>query len=350
MRALLGFFFYLILVFPLILGTLMLAAVGSSLFNRQFYVDTLGNPDFYQVLLDDALPETLQADFFVLETSGDGLPAEALSLALREIVTPQYLAEQVGEAVNEVFDLLHSGSSTLNLSFDLLPIKEALAGPQGEDFARVLAENLPACEPGQEPRTESGAIPRCLSQAMTAHDAQQDILTALPTAIETLPDTVAVAEDINLGPEFQDAAPAIGFFFGAGVVISIVTSAVLAFVLWLVNAMLAAGGRRMRLLWLGWTLLLPALIVLSVGALLTALVDPVLLDVSTDLSAATREAITSLGQTVLGGVVRGFLLSGGISAAVAALLMFWGAIARPAYADGRKSKRSDGFRDDDLLA
>jgi len=160
MRKVLAVLLIAFVVFPMALATLSTIAVSTWALDRNFYTDLVGDPRLYDALLSEDVPNYFGRRIAVREV--DGVPARALSQALREVVTPEYLAGEATRIVDQVFAVIEGESSTFVITLDVAPLKDALRGEAGRRFAQTLAANLPACASGQESRAPGGTIVRCL--------------------------------------------------------------------------------------------------------------------------------------------------------------------------------------------
>ncbi|NTU64094.1 MAG: hypothetical protein HGB05_12015, partial [Chloroflexi bacterium] len=113
---------------------------------------------------------------------------------------------------------------------------------------------------------------------------------------------------------------------------------VLAGVFWLAAAFIGGANRRERLLWLGWSLLAPAALVLIIGLAINSPLTVGSISLGLDrsrfaiegvqYSAALRQAIVEMASRALAAVASGFLIAGGASTAIACGLLVWGAATR----------------------
>ena len=328
MRKLLALLLVVILVFPLTMATLSVISVSTWVLDRNFYTDLLGNERLYEVLLAEDLPNYFNRRV-VREV--DSVPAQALSAALREVVTPQYMRDEATRIVNEAFDVIEGRSDALDIYLDVTPIKAALRGEGGTRFARTLAANLPTCAEGQESTVPGGTLLRCLPASVSTEEAATIIGAALPLYLDKVPDQIDLTgERINLRRDLRG----VNFMMTGqdALNMAIVVLVFIAGSFWFVAALIGGEDRRERLMWLGWSLLIPAILVFLIGL-------PIHSDLTTgwvrfglnearldgfEYSLEFRQALIEVSRTALNTIANGFLMAGGVAGAIAIALIVWG--------------------------
>ena len=335
MRKLLALLLYVFIVFPLVLATLIVASVSTWALDREFYTNLLGDARLYEVLLSEDLPNYLNRR---VVREADSLPAKALGDALREVVTPEYLRTQALNIVNDAFDFAEGRDYTLELVLDARPIKEALRGDGAPRFARVLAAGLPTCAAGQEPLAAGSTIPRCLPSSVSVDQATDMVLAALPAFLDKVPDRIQLNDrPIDMRRELRGVEIWGGLAGANSLNVAIVILVFISGSFWIVSALLAGEDRRERLMWLGWMLIVPAILVFMIG-----------LAVNTDFasgwvrfgldqarfegveySLAFRQALINVARDALNTVANGFLAAGGVAGAIALALIVWGGSVPP---------------------
>jgi hypothetical protein len=335
-RKLIAGVLVVLIVWPLAFGALTLLAINSWILDRNFYVNLLDDSSVYDPLLSQDFPQYVNSRWFPQQINSD-LPPAALDKALREVMTPQYLRDQAVGIVNQAFDALEGRTDTFDLSLDFAPVKAALQGDGGARFASVLAAQLPACAAGAEPQIAGSTLIRCRAADVSVADATQQIVTALPAFIDKVPDQISLSrQPINVQAEWRPFNLIFLGNFGLSMAVTLMIG-VLA-VVWLIAAFVGGTNRRERLLWLGWSLLVPAGLVLIGGiALSSPLISPGLyisLDQSrfalegVSYSAALRQAIIDTANRAASAVSGGFVWSGLVATAIALGLIIWGALTR----------------------
>lgn len=330
MRTILGILIYIIFVIGPMFGAMTLSAVNTWAFDRSFYSDAFNNEQFYDALLNDELPG-LYSDTVFTTSDGRQLPPAAINAGLREIVTPEYLQDQITTFIDNIFDVLEGNTDDVSLTFDLTPIKDRLAGADGADFAEVYAANLPECAADEEPRAASGELPVCIPANLTVAQMAEQIESTLPQLLAAVPDEVGT-EAITLNDlDTVFPLPTLSSLLGMGITLI----ALVAGLFWLLAALVGGIGMRGRFLWLGVMLLLPALAVLGLGLAVSGstqvVVNQAMADVTTEFSP---ELIDITVQQFATRIANGFFLVGGIAAGVALLLMGLGVLSpRPRRRD-----------------
>jgi len=316
-------------VFPMALATLTTIAVSSWVLDREFYTDLVADPRLYEVLLSEELPNYFGRRIAVREV--DSVPARALSQALREVVTPEYLAGEATRIVDQVFAVIEGKSSTLVIALDVAPLKDALRGEAGRQFAHTLAANLPACAAGQEWRAPGGTIIRCLPPSVSVEEATGMIVNALPAFLDEVPDQIDLARDRVYLPGaargWNTVTAGQGALSFAIFVLVLITGGV-----WLAAALLGGEDRRERLLWLGWSLLAPAILIFALGLLVGADFTGGWVRIGLnearlegfEYSESFRLALLDVARTALDTIANGFLMAGGVAGGIAIGLIAWG--------------------------
>jgi hypothetical protein len=333
LRRVIALLLVIFVVLPLIFSTLIMISINSWVLDRNFYVNLLDNPNLYEALLSQDLPLYINSRWFPREINSD-LPPAALDKALREVMTPQYLRDQSVQVVNQAFDTLEGRRDALDISLDLAPVKAALRGDGGARFAQTLAAQLPACAAGQEPLIAGSTLIRCRAANVSTAETTQQIATALPTFIDHMPDQISLSrERLDLRAEWR---PFNLIFLGSlGLSMTIGMLLVLAGVFWLAAAFIGGENRRERLLWLGWSLLIPAALVLIMGLAINSPFTTGSISLGLErsryaiegvqYSAALRQAIVEVASKAVSAVGGGFLWSGLAATAIALGLIVWGA-------------------------
>ena len=335
MRKLLAAFLIVAFVFPLTLATLSVISVNAWVLDRNFYTNLVSDSRLYEALLTEDLPGYFNSRYSV--KAADSLPAGALGKALREVVTPDYLRDQSVRIVNNAFDFVEGRTLTLDLYFDAAPIKTALQGEGGARFARTLAANLPGCAAGQESIAPGGSLMRCLPSDVTADRAAEKITAALPAFLNDVPDHISLSRtpiNVNVhwrGMSWNFIGAAGGLNIAIGVLLFMAAGA------WLVTAFIGGEDRRGHLLWLGWSLIFPAIIIFLIGLAVTT---PLAFNWTNfglsrahfggaEFSPAFREAIVSVAGNALNTIANGFLAAGAVAGALALMLITWGLSTEP---------------------
>lgn len=329
MRKLVALFLIVILVFPMTLATLSVISVSTWVLDRSFYEDLLGDTRLYEVMLSEDLPNYFNRRF-AREFDSD-LPVAALGQALREVVTPEYLRDQATRIVDQTFDTLEGQSDTLDLYLDMLPIKAALRGDGGRRFAQALAAELSVCSAGQNEVVAEGTIMPCRPADTSVDEAAVLIADALPTYLDRVPDRLNLAREHLDLPRGLRGANAL--MLGTEALnLAIVMLVVIAGSGWLVAVLIGGSDRRERVLWLGWSLIVPAILIFLIG-----------LAINTDFSLgwvrfglnearfegieyseSFRLAVLDVSRTALNTIANGFLAAGGVAGAIALALIVWG--------------------------
>ncbi len=106
-----------------------------------------------------------------------GLPADLVDspefeTAVRELIPPAYIDEQVDLAINSLFDLLEGKTNTAELTINTRPLLERFRGDAGRRAIALVLESLPPCT-NDAPPAEEAVVPSCRPE-----DIPLDVLTA----------------------------------------------------------------------------------------------------------------------------------------------------------------------------
>ncbi len=328
MRKALALFLIVVFVFPLLMASLSLLSVNTWVLDRHFYEDLLGNTRLYEALLSEDLPVYISSRLPVKEA--DLIPASALGAALREVVSPEDLRAQSLRLTNNFFDWLEGRTNTLDLYLDTTQLKAAVQGAGAQRFARALATHLPPCSAGQPSVAAGSVMMRCMPSNTSVDQATGQIVEALPTFVQSVPDRVDLQHDpINIRVR---NAP-IGFTVFGSWGFALTFTLFFAAGLWLVTALVADDSLRTRLMWLGWSLIVPAALIFMIGMAINSPftygwvrfgLNEARFGGELAYSTAFRDAIiTAVGPSIQT-IANGFLAVGAASGAIALGLIIWG--------------------------
>jgi hypothetical protein len=320
MRWLPALLLVLLLVIPLFIGGLSAVAVATFALDRNWYAGMLADERLYD------LPDTTSSTTWRTTLPGfSAFPTSMSAEALRELLPASYLRDQAGSVIDQVFAFLW-GRSPLAVSVDISPVKRSLSGDSAKRFALALAKGLPEAS-GSTAVPKRGTIPSSRPKGWTADQTARFIEASLPTVLASLPDRLSLGDTVPL--PWKGFSP-FGMLIGAAVVLMLLACGV-----WLGSGFAFSDVLRERLLWLGGSLLAPALCVLAIGA--AAAVSPLTIPWARFGIASVDFTMYGLGQgfadAVLGAigiaarrVATGFLATGGIAAGIGIGLLVWGGI------------------------
>lgn len=328
--------FALILVtlfIPLAVVSLGGASISTWVLDRNFYTGLLDNEALYDALLNSDIQAEIQRSLTQGRT-GD-YSAAAFTAGIGTILTPAYMREQVTQNVNAIFDLVEGKSKTLNLMIDLRPIKNNLSDNQQIAFATAYVGALSACT-GSEPANP--ALPVCIPSDKSADQLISDIRESIPGFVRTIPDTIPLTQGLSEKDLAGLSVLSSGPFQTA--ISSILVACLLPMViLWLMIGFVGGTTFRGVLLWLGGSLLVPALFVLLIGTGVRGGVSQITGEAveitlnsggqSVELSPETRAALVQIGQSTGVKVADGLTNYGAIATGAAVVLLFMGVILRP---------------------
>ena len=319
MRKLLALALYVFIGLPAILGTLFLVPVRGWILDRDFYKSVVSGPEARAVLespaLYDRFEETIRA--------GDSLTLSgpATGKALKASLPVPELLSAAGSAVDSAFDALEAGRDADRFTFNLVPLRTALAKGVPE-FARVYAAEVPVSAsgaPSAVPARPEPGLPVDLS-VRPASVPESEFRAAIRTALE---EVVAAVPDKAEG-EMPEPGPGNAFLSGAGSPRDALNRAalwmsLLAGGIWVAGAFVSSDSAAKRLRWLGGTLLAPGIVVLTAGPALRLAADPLVLRAIRDPELQRALADPALAvvrdwiRRPLWTVSTGFLASGSVA-------------------------------------
>jgi hypothetical protein len=320
MRWLPALLLVLVFVIPLFIGGLSTVAVATFVLDRSWYAGLLSDERLYD------LPEAVSGATWQTDVPGlTGFPRSMSRDALRELLPPAYLRDQASAVIDQLFTFLW-GRGPLDLSLDLAPLKRNLAGDTTKRFALALAKGLPEAAAATAPAR--GTIPFARPKGWTADQTARFIESALPTVLSRVPDRVRLGDTVPL--------PWRGFSAFGLLIVAAVLLMVLAAGAWVGSTFTFSAAPRERLLWMGGSLLAPALCVLAIGV--GAAVSPLTLPwvrfgiASIDfapvgLGQGFTDAVLDAAAFAARRVATGFLATGGIAAGIGIGLLVWGGVS-----------------------
>ncbi|MCD6356495.1 MAG: hypothetical protein J7L66_04330 [Anaerolineaceae bacterium] len=333
MRKFIAVLFCLFLVFPLILAAQTTTSVISWALDKQFYIDVLNNPRVYETLTSGPMVNKFLHDQM-------GLPPEAntsdLESIINNILTPDYMSDQVHAIINNLFDYLKGKTDDFNPTVDITPLKTALKGSQQDAFLSALVAAMPTCDKGQTPGFggQTACKPANISDEVLI---EQILKPALPTTLSSLPDEIPVEKEwLNLLQNTRSRGFLPGMAVTAAIILGTVALTFFAICVWYITALVADSQWRGRLQWLGWMLLIPSAFIFLLGFTSQSGVPIYWIRVGLEragLNAAPVgpelvETIQVILVSALPRIARAFQMVGGISGALSLTLILW-SIATP---------------------
>lgn len=330
MRKLSALAILAVVFLPLVFAAMTMLAIRPWIFDRGFYERLVGDERLYEGILNDDLASRFEPGVFTPE---EQLPLGALSIALHEVMTADYLRTQSLNVIDDVFEFIEGRTTTFEAQLDIVPIKSALMGGGRTRFATALADALPACADGQPSIAPGGHLTRCIAADQSVADAAAQIAAALPAALEDTPDQIVVAASSNIRTNGYDVA----WFLGSGIHnvldMALMTMIFTALVVGFVGAYVGGDNLPERLKWLSSSLFAPASLFVFIGLALSApwtagSISSAMATSSWNgvvYSEAYREAVASVVIPVVQQLGSGFLVTGFVVSmfALAVLVASW---------------------------
>jgi len=320
------------LVFPLLLSAQAVIASVSFALDRNFYIQALQSEEVVQALLSEHVLSELIMEELSLPP---GMDSAEIKQILNSIVTHDYLNEQVSRLVHDFFDYLQGVNNDFEPVIDLIPLRTALLGERQQEILSVLVATLPDCEPSQSTGISGEDQTLCKPAGVPDDFLIVQLQLIYPSLIEQIPEELPLGEKWDQWLSQEDWR---SFLPGVAVPASALLAALfLTFVaisFWYITALIADESWRMRLQWLGWTLMIPAILIFLVG--LTASSNIPNFWVRFGLEQANFRGFTP--EPAIGAIIRAlvnaallrvsssFLIVGGISGALSLALIFWGLV------------------------
>lgn len=338
MRKAYALFIVIVVFLPLAFSAMTLTSIRPWILDRGFYERIISDERLYEGLLTEELPNRFNEEFI---TSIEQLPVSALSIALREVTSPDFLRTQSLNMIDQAFDYIEGRSRTFELTLDITSLKETLAGEDGTRFSTTLAAELPPCAADQQPIASGGTLTRCIPADGSVDAAGAQIAAALPAVLAAMPDQLVVSDQWYVRANWYD------WFGGASVAVALDIAIVMIILTaagaGLVGAYLGGDDLRGRLHWFSSAVFFPASLFLIIGLVLASptIAGPISRELSAvrwgvQYSEAFREAVINVIVPVIQQVGNGFLLTGVVASAIALGLLVWSLVVP---ASGQRNPR-----------
>jgi len=331
MRKLIAFLLAIALVFPLILAAQVLGSVNTFVLDRDFYIKTLDSDQVYDSLLSDATIRGILGDYFLLPADTDYSQVVAV---LRSVVTRDYLKEQTTVIVNGFFDYMQGRTESFAPVIDLLPIKSILAEEKLNEMLQAIAAILPVCEEGQVPGIDFKEQKACKPAGLSDEVLSQDYLKPVfPLILGMVPNEIPIGEKWDEMRVTRNWGPlTTGMALPASLMLVTIFLVFIAASCWYLTALISDQTWRLRLLWLGWMLIIPSALVFIIGLAVLADIPNYWINLGIEsatmsgvpLGIGLRESLNAVISGSLSRVANAFMMVGGISSTIGLGFIFWG--------------------------
>jgi hypothetical protein len=331
MRILLALLLTLALVFPLILAAQALISVNSFILDRNFYIEVLDSDQVYGALTSDSMINLVFGNYFPLPADADLSKVDSV---IKSVITRDYLKGQVENFVNGFFDYLQGKTNSFEPMVNLIPIKEALSGPIQDELLVAIASILPVCQPGQTPGLDTSNKVACKPSGISDEILAKDYLKPIfPVALSQIPDEMPIGKNWNEIHISRYWGPmASGMALPASLMLVTLFLAFIAASFWYISALIASSSWRVRLEWLGWTLIIPSGLIFLIGLMIKTNLPNYWINFGLNratfsgmpFSSGLREVLRAIVSGSLSSVSSSFLMVCGISAAFGLGFIFWG--------------------------
>lgn len=275
-----------IVVMPLILASLITASVTFWVTNRESMISAFTSEAFIeQISSDDAIYEMMEANVGEIE----GIDPALVNMAIRAFVSPEFIKEQITSSINQVFDYIEGKVPTLSIHIDLSSIKSDIA-------------------------------------ALNQND---ELLAKIPDSIIVL-EPIDPLDDIPVMPYFLQPFIHEGNVKNATYVLIGIT-----ILFWCMTALIGGENGRERLLWMGWTAVLPAAAVLLMGIVLLSGLGNNLIQMGlhstgiffiSNIPISKQSIIDVINSAGIIPLQTGLITTGGCAMAAGIGLIAWGAV------------------------
>lgn len=332
MRKVLAIFFILIFVIPIVTVALLVLPIRAMILDRNFYAQVLSGERLSNLIQNSpSFPLNLELPVQLSQATLDSLFA-----VIKTTVSPQYLDSQIQPIIDNSLSLLEGKTSTLDFKLDLKPLKSAVLTEKRDEILQVISQNIPVCATGKQPTQKNVDLCRPANVSIETFN-QSFIAPALTQLIQTLPDEYPLVSQTNIPLEraFFWTTFLPGLNLPNFLTLVTVIVALKALLLWFLAALIAGSSWSVRLKWLGEALIVPALIVLSLAALIRFISSASLVNLALNglgqvqLAPELKMSLIGLFQSITSLVAAPFFISGGIVLGCAIALIALGAIARP---------------------
>ncbi len=331
MRKIIAILIAVVLVFPLIIAAQVLGSVNSFVLDRNFYIESMDSDKVYESLLSDDTIAEILGEYLPLPAGTD---YSQIGVVLRSVISRDYLKEQVAIFINGFFDYLQGKSESFTPVVDLQQIKSVLAEEKLDEMVRAIAAILPICEPGQVPGINLEENKACKPAGLSDEVLSQDYLKPVfPLILSMVPNEIAVGDKWE---EIRDNRIWGPIYSGMALPASMMLAAIIlggfAACFWYITALIADNSWRLRLLWLGWMLIIPSALIFILGLAVSADIPGYWINYGIEhaglngilFGVGLREALRAVVSSSLVRVASSFMMVGGISSAIGLGFIFWG--------------------------
>ena len=187
-------FLFVLLLIVLLPATLWLYNLQRAVLDADTYTRLISNPSLYTEVIPGTLtgliqgvhndptasPEERAMSGYLATLSSDDWDS-----ILEALAPASWLQSEFDQNIQAVFDWLDGNDPIPSILFDMTPLKERLAGPEGEQVARTIVASWPMCS------SEDAAANLAILNDEAAEDA-----VAAPCQLEG-PDNIRLIQEVN---------------------------------------------------------------------------------------------------------------------------------------------------------
>ncbi len=331
MRRIIAFLLAIAFVFPLVLAAQALGSVNTFILDRGFYIDTLESDQVYNSLLSDSSIRKVLGDYIPLSADAD---LSQVAEVLKSVISHDYLKIQTTVIVNGFFDFIQGKTESFAPVIDLLPVKSMLAEEKLDEMLQAIAAILPVCEPGQVPGIDFKEQKACKPAGLNDFVLSQDYLKPVfPLILGMIPNEIPVGEKWDEIRLTRNWGPFIsGMALPASLMLITIFLAFLAASCWYITALISDESWRIRLLWLGWMLIIPSALVFIIGLVVITDIPAYWINLGLQnlnmngipLGIGMQESLRAVISGSLSRIANSFMIVGGVSSAIGLGFIFWG--------------------------
>lgn len=331
MRKIIALLFTVILVIPLILAALVLINTNTSILDRNFYLHALNDDTVYVTILSDESIDGMISEQIPFLTS-DGVPQ--IRVVIQSVITREFLNEQMSILINDLFDYLQGKTDSFKPVINFMPVKTALANEKSGDFLSAIVSALPICGPGVLPGIDTANLRACKPEGFSDDVLASTFLQPfLPLIITLIPDEIPVGNNWESLLAARNWGPfTSGRTLQAGILLATIFVGFVALSFWYIAALIADNSWRIRLQWLGWSFMVPSILVFLAGLATTSEISGYWINLGINSIPLNTLVHPSSLIDPMREIIRGvfiqmastFMMAGGISGALGLGLIFWG--------------------------
>ena len=327
MRKGIALFIVIFVFIPTALGALYLGSINTWVLDRSVYTNLVRDERLFELMISSTFEEALQTSYVADGSARTAISEDAVQnmvISFGDLISPRYLQDESTALVNSFFDFAEGTTDDLRLSMNMVPLRDSILSPAGEQFVTAYLDVLDACQPGQPYIRAESILPDCLPQdGTTIEQIRTETLTDMRSWAAALPDEYVILD--SLQSEIGISTINEDFNLREGLTWGLLSMLMVAAVMWLVLALIASDTGRGRWQWMGWSLLVPAILVVLSGIILINVQTMTFAFIQTT-DASSSELIRELLGELMARIGTGFATIGVLAMVISVALIALGRI------------------------